>query len=253
MKTLLQLYSARNFEPWQRVLETTAKAGYTGVEPFAAVFEDAEGFKALADSLELSLPSAHVPLQMLEEVPDQAFSVAKTFGMELVVVPWLPEEARPKTRAAADDLARRLSALHAKTKANGFELAYHNHDFEFIKLEDGSLLLDVLLAAVPELCWECDIGWLIRAGEDPVAWLDRYADRIVAVHLKDYAGGDAEGGWTDLGFGPTDYAPIFAKLATLPKLRYCIAEHDDPSDFDRFARRWMESYADLAKAAGIAS
>ncbi len=251
MKTLLQLYSARDFQPWEHVLETSAKAGYAGIEPFAAVFDDAEGFRALADSFGLSLPSAHVPLQMLEEAPDMAFAVAKTFGMELIVVPWLPEGERPTTRAAASNLAGRLAGLCQRARQNGFDLAYHNHDFEFVPLDDGSLLLDILMEAVPDLQWESDVGWLIRAGQEPIGWLDRYADRIVAVHLKDYDGADSEGGWTDLGHGPTDYAPIFARLSSLPKLRYCIAEHDDPSDFSRFATRWMESYKKLAAQAGM--
>jgi sugar phosphate isomerase/epimerase len=252
MKTLLQLYSARNFQPWQTVLETTAAVGYDGVEPFAAVFGDAKAFRLLADRSGLSLPSAHVPLQVLEEDPEEgAFAVSRALGTELIVIPYLSAEERPTTRTAADALAARLAAARIRAEEAGFGFAYHNHDFEFVRLEDGSQLMDVLLTADPGLNWEADIGWLIRAGEAPLIWLERYAERIVAVHLKDYVGGESEGGWADLGHGPTDYAPIFAKLATLPKLRYCVAEHDDPSDFGRFARRWMESYVRLAQAAGV--
>jgi len=253
MKTLLQLFSARNFQPWNAVLDTSAKAGFDGVEPFAAVFDDARGFRALADSFDLTLPSAHVPLQMLEQEPEKAIGVSQTLGLKMIVVPWLPEQERPRTRAAADELARRLGVLHAWAEKAGFAFAYHNHDFEFVRLDDGSVLMDVLLDAVPGLSWEADIGWLIRAGQDPLAWLDRHAQRIVAVHLKDYVGGDSEKGWADLGHGPTDFAPIFARLAKLPKLDYCIAEHDDPSDFDRFVRRWMQSYVKLAEQAGMGS
>ncbi|PIP01228.1 sugar phosphate isomerase/epimerase family protein [Pleomorphomonas carboxyditropha] len=251
MKTLLQLYSARNYQPWDGVLAQTAATGFTGVEPFAAVFDDANAFRALADRQGLKLPSAHVPLKLLEEEPDKAFAVCRTLGVELIVVPWLPEEKRPTTRAASDNLGRRLATLRQRAAVSGFRLAYHNHDFEFVTLEDGSRLMDVLLAAEPALLWEADVGWLIRAGEEPLAWLDRYADRIVAVHLKDYVGGDSEDGWADLGHGPTAYAPIFDKLAYLPKLDYCVAEHDDPADFSRFLRRWMESFRNLSEAAGL--
>jgi len=251
MKTLLQLYSARNYQPWEGVLAQTAATGFTGVEPFAAVFDHATAFRALADRNALALPAAHVPLKLLEEQPEQAFDVCHTLGVELIVVPWLPEEARPTTRAAADDLGRRLAVLQRRAAASGFRLAYHNHDFEFITLEDGSLLMEVLLGAEPAILWEADIGWLIRAGQDPLAWLDRYSDRVVSVHLKDYVGGESEGGWADLGYGPTDYRPIFSKLTRLPKLDYCVAEHDDPADFNRFVRRWMESFRRLSQAAGL--
>lgn len=251
MKTLLQLFSARNYQPWDGVLVQTAATGFTGVEPFAAVFDDADAFRVRADQLGLTLPSAHVPLKLLEEEPDKTLAVCRTLGVELIVVPWLPEEERPTTVAASNDLGRRLSALRRRAVASGFRFAYHNHDFEFVTLEDGSRLMDVLLAAEPALLWEADIGWLIRAGEHPLVWLERYADRIVAVHLKDYVGGDSEGGWADLGHGPTDFAPIFDKLAHLPKLDYCVAEHDEPADLSRFLRRWMESFRSLSEAAGL--
>ena len=251
MKTLLQLYSARNYQPWGGVLSRTAINGFTGVEPFFAVFEDVGAFRVLADLHGLKLSSAHVPLKLLEEEPDKAYSVCKALGTELIVVPWLPEDERPITRTAADDLGRRLAILRQRTAASGFRLAYHNHDFEFVTLDDGSRLIDVLLSAEPALLWEADIGWMIRSGEDPITWLDRYADRIVAVHLKDYVGGDTEDGWADLGHGPTSYGPIFSKLAALPKLEYCVAEHDNPSDLSRFLHRWMESFRKYSQAAGL--
>ena len=55
MKTLLQLYSARDYQPWDGVLGRTAVAGFTGVETFAAVFDDANVFRALADHQGLKL------------------------------------------------------------------------------------------------------------------------------------------------------------------------------------------------------
>ena len=76
--------------------------------------------------------------------------------------------------------------MRQRAAASGFRLAYHNHDFEFVTLDDGSRLMDVLLAAEPALLWEADVGWLIRAGEDSLAWLDRYADRSDDARRRAY-------------------------------------------------------------------
>ena len=49
---------------------------------------------------------------------------------------------------------------------------------------------------------------LLRAGEDPVAWVSRCAGRMDMVHLKDCAG-DGER-LVPVGQGTTDWAPILS-------------------------------------------
>ena len=63
-----QLYSARNFPPVDGVLEALAAIGYDAVEPFGGNYlSDAKGFRAKTDALGLAIPTAHVPLQLLDE------------------------------------------------------------------------------------------------------------------------------------------------------------------------------------------
>ena len=46
MNWSFQLYSARNFQPWEGVLQTLGKLGYTQVEGFGGVYDDPEGASA---------------------------------------------------------------------------------------------------------------------------------------------------------------------------------------------------------------
>ena len=49
-----------------------------------------------------------------------------------------------------------------------------------------------------------------------------------------------EDGWADVGEGTVDWKGLFAALSGT-KARYFIAEHDNPSDFKRFAKRSLAS------------
>lgn len=247
MTTLLQLFSARNFTPWEGVLARASEVGFDGVEAFFGVFDDPVAFRAMADRFGLTIPTAHVPLEMISDDFEKALSICQTFGVSTAYGPFLMPEDRPRTVAETRALAARLADAQARFAEHGIGFGWHNHDFEFDALEDGSLPMEILLDEAPGISWEMDIGWIIRAGRDPLDWLDRHAPRITAVHLKDFApGAETEGGWCDLGHGPTDFAPIFAKLKTLENLNVFVAEHDDPSDFDRFTGRWMESFRALS-------
>lgn len=79
-------------------------------------------------------------------------------------------------------------------KAEGIQLLYHNHDFEFVKLS-GLYGLDFLYEAVPAdvLATELDTCWVKVAGEDPAAYIRKYAGRCPVVHLKDFIGVKKEG------------------------------------------------------------
>ena len=68
-------------------------------------------------------------------------------------------------------------ALPIMLAGKGLGLAWHNHDFEMVALADGNRPMDLLLEAAPKLGWEADIAWIVRGGQDPVAWLGRHPAR----------------------------------------------------------------------------
>jgi sugar phosphate isomerase/epimerase len=77
-----QLYSARNFPPIDAVLEGLAAIGYDAVEPFGGNYlDDPKGFRAKAEALGLAIPTAHVPVQLLDEDRAKAIDMAKTLGL----------------------------------------------------------------------------------------------------------------------------------------------------------------------------
>ena len=69
-------------------------------------------------------------------------------------------------------------------------------------------------------------------------WIERYRGRIPLVHVKDIApAGEKvdEDGWADVGAGVMPWARLWPQCVAAGA-EIMIAEHDNPSDFERFAR-----------------
>jgi sugar phosphate isomerase/epimerase len=243
MKWSFQLYSARNFQPWSRVLQGVAEAGYSQVEGFGGVYSDPAALRAELDRNGLTMPTGHFSLDMLENDLDGARRIAETLGMTMIICPHIAADRRPRDAAGWRSFGERLARLGAAVTAHGHAFAWHNHDFEFAPLPDGSPPMEHLLAGAPDVGWEIDVAWVIRGGADARQWIAREGRRIVAVHVKDIARpGDAvsEGGWSDVGHGTVDWPGLMTALRS-SAARFYIMEHDNPADFERFARRSIEA------------
>jgi sugar phosphate isomerase/epimerase len=241
-----QLYSARDFQPWQDVLTMLAEAGYTMVEGFGGVYEDPAGFRALMDGNGLTMPSGHFSIDALETDLDGVFAKAAALGIKTIYCPHLVEELRPVDRAGWEGFAARLAAVGTKVRAHGLGFGWHNHAFEFVALADGTVPMQVILDLAPSIEWEADIAWIIRGGGDPADWISRFDSRITAVHVKDIAPQgecEDEDGWADVGHGTVDWTALLKQLRASQVKRLYVMEHDKPSDTTRFAKRsiaWLQ-------------
>src|SRR5919109_3882559 len=210
-----QLYSARNFQPWDKVLQTLGQVGYKQVEGFGGVYDDPVAFRKELDRNGLTMPSGHFSIDLLESDFDSAARIAETLGVKLIACPFLMPDARPADAAGWKSFGERLSKVGEKAKKAGFDFAWHNHAFEFERLADGSQPQTHILDSAPDIGWEIDVAWVIRGGADPLQWIDKYGKRITAVHVKDIApaGENAdEDGWADVGHGTVDWKGLAKAL-----------------------------------------
>lgn len=247
----IQLHSARLFPPVTDHLPHLAALGYTNVEPTDVLYDDAPALRETLDECDLTALSGHFSLHILESDPDAACRIADTLGMRLLVCPFVPLELRP---AVTDEWRRfgdRMAAIARLLRSRGFDFAWHNHDYEFRPLRDGSMPIQHI-AADPAVHLEVDVAWVALAGVDPQPWLEGYAGRIAAVHVKDIAPRGSrtdEDGWADVGTGIVPWPKLW-KTAGAAGASLLIAEHDNPRDFDRFARRSfdaMRAFTDMAR------
>ncbi|MEG1427112.1 MAG: sugar phosphate isomerase/epimerase, partial [Oscillospiraceae bacterium] len=104
-----------------------------------------------------------------------------------IAIPYLDEENRPGAPNFQENL-KKMVTIGECCKRNGIVMLYHNHDFEFIKMANGQYGLDYIYSTIgPELLQtELDTCWVKVAGEDPAAYIMKYAGRAPVVHLKDF-------------------------------------------------------------------
>ncbi len=234
-----QLYSARKFQPWEPILKHLAASGYRETEGFGGVYEDAAKFRSLLDANNLTMPSGHFSIEMLEKERAKVVSIARTLGIRDIYCPWIDPEQRPKTGSAWKAFGKRLGEIGKWARGEGYGFGWHNHDFEFVKLKDGSMPHERIFEGGPLLDWECDIAWVAFAKQNVVKWIKAYGDRITAVHIKDNARKGEhldEHSQTDVGAGTISWPEIFATFSNT-RCRNFVVEHDDPKDYKSFAKR----------------
>ena len=244
----IQLYTLRGILPhdFDGTLARLAEIGYREVE-FAGYHgrEPAAVRSALARA-GLAAPSAHVPIEALENDWPRTLEAARTIGHQWLVVAWVPEELRPDLDGWRR-VAERFNHAAAAAREAGLGFAYHNHDFEFVPLE-GRTPYDVLLEETdPELVrLELDLYWITKGGRDPLDYFARYPGRFPLVHVKDMG---EDGGMVDVGEGTIDFARIIARREEAG-IRHWFVEHDVPADPMRTARVSYENLRRLMDARG---
>jgi sugar phosphate isomerase/epimerase len=98
--------------------------------------------------------------------------------------------------------------------AAGMKFGYHNHTAEFKKFEGKTAFEHLFGSTDPEhVHIELDVGWVHVAQQDPIAILNQYKARVIALHVKDFGPVSADGkepGSVALGEGVIDYKKVIA-------------------------------------------
>ena len=188
----IQVYGLRDLlaetpDRFEEVMKEVKAMGYDGVELAGLYGLDPAYIRDVLDRVGLVPVSAHVPLAEMMADAEKVAADYKTIGVSYIAVPYLPGEYRPLTEGYPK-VIEEMKRIGAVMKAHGIQLLYHNHDFEFVTLPDGTYGFDDiyrqidadLLKAEPDLCWiDVAIG-------KPAEYVKKYADRCPVVHLKDY-------------------------------------------------------------------
>ncbi len=230
----VQLYTVRGemAKDFEGSLQKVASIGYKEVE-FAGYYNKTPTeVKAILDRHGLSAPSAHAPLADIQTKLDATIESAKAIGHRFLICPYLDA----KDRQTLDDYKRHAETFNRAGEAcrkAGIQFGYHNHDFEF-EMKDGKLPFDVLLAETDKnlVQMELDLYWISKAGQNPLAYLEKYPDRFVLFHVKEMDN-TPKRGITEVGRGVIDFKTIFAKAPKGSIKHYFVEQDTTPgSPFD---------------------
>lgn len=230
-------------------LAKLAAIGYGYVEAFAMAIPNIGDFRKMLADTGLGCPSGHFAFGFMDT--DKVLNDAQELGVRYAVSSVLPPEP-PKNgdiaglmqkmnHLTADDfkrMAAMANEIGQAAKKRGLEFAYHNHNVEFRKLENGQTGYAILLKETdPDLVkLEVDAGWMAAGGANPAALIAANADRVRLLHFKDFStitppinelSETAGSHIVDLGAG---VAPLKAAYEAARKagLKYFIVDHDPP-------------------------
>lgn len=226
----LQLYTLRDVLPNnpKDVLTQVASFGYKEIEGY----EGPKGLfwgmkntelKKLMDDLGMKFVSSHCNIN--QDFEKKAAEAAE-IGMKYLICPYLgPQKTADDFKKFAETFNQRGEVC----KKNGLKFGYHNHDYGFVPV-DGQMPQDILMQNTDKslVDFEMDIYWVVTAGQDPIAWIDKYPGRFKLSHIKDRKKGaplsdrDAS---VDLGTGGIDFKSIL-KEGGKKGMEYYIVEQE---------------------------
>jgi len=136
----------------------------------------------------------------------------------------IPGPYRAEGAAGYARFALEANLLAIKFKGLGLTLSYHNHDFEFAKL-DGKVALDIIYSTALALCAELDTYWVQAGGGDPAHWIRKMKGRSPLLHLKDmvYLGDKVV--MAEVGEGNLNW-PAIVEAAKFAGVEWYIVEQD---------------------------
>lgn len=239
----MQLYTVRSEmeKDVEATLSRIAAIGYKEVE-FAGYFEKTP--RQIRDMLarhDLTAPSTHIDLTTISTRVAGVIEDSLIIGHKFIVMPYLDDVTR-----AQPDIYKRvadtLNTVGAAASQAGLQVAYHNHNFEFIP-SGGQTGFDILTSSTdPSLVQiELDLCWAVAAGQDPVALFRAHPGRFPMVHVKGLRRKPAAGASApiaqvlpdvvDVGVAEdiVDWKGIFAQ-ASLGGIEHYFVEHDQPAD-----------------------
>ncbi len=188
----LQVYSVRHMiesgeYSFASLMEQIKKIGYDGVELAGLYDLSPEAVRDAVKNAGLVAVSAHVPLVDMIADAEKVAHDYEIIGTKYIAVPYLPEEYRHLTPGYETVIAE-MTRIAKVLGQHGITLLYHNHDFEFVTLPDGTFGLDDIYRRIPAelLQTELDTCWVKVAGQSPDGYVRKYAGRAPIVHLKDF-------------------------------------------------------------------
>ena len=159
----------------------------------------------------MTCPSCHFgAAEFNDENIDDRIQFAKDMGMTQMICStfWLPKTATINDYQAAAD---KLNKAGEKIKKAGLQAGFHNHDFEFVKLE-GQLIYDALLDRFePELVKLQFQTQVIVHGYKAADYFKKYPGRFISAHLSDWTADKKE---VPVGQGVIDWKEFFAAAKT---------------------------------------
>ena len=242
----LQLWTVRNQlkEDTGKTLKAVADAGYKQVELMSVtgseeIVEQAKAVGMGVTSGFINWESICKPEKEGIASVDDIIATASKMGLQHLVFGYIGAGSR-ETSQQLKQIAKNTNEAAKKAMDAGMQMCYHNHSFEFKKIDGDTTGYDILVEEFDEdlVKFELDVFWAKVGGLDPFEEMKKLDGRISQVHLKDVKEGTGviydegkvpEEAFKECGNGTIDMGKVM-KLAEEVGAVNCHVEQDQSPD-----------------------
>ncbi len=225
-----QLYTLRNYIKTYEDCEETFKylnsiginviqiSGIGPIEPEKVAY--------LVDKYNMDVCVTHTSFDRMKTDLDAVMKEHEMIHCDTLGIGGMPGEYR-ETVEGIKEFIKITSEIGKRMHANGMQFAYHNHAFEFAKLENGRRIFDMLIEDTKpeEFSFIADTYWLQYGGVNPVDYIKKIDGRMKVCHFKDYKIVGDKPTFAEVGTGNLNLAEIY-NTCKQTGVSYIVIEQD---------------------------
>ena len=239
----VQLYTIREFMTTaEDIRESFRKLKAMGIDQgqTAGCAIPYEEFGKIAREEQFEIVGTHDNFQMMVDDFDQAWKNHQELGTKLMGIGGFYSKTAQDTK----DIIAKANVVGEKAAKLGGKFTYHHHSHEFLRFEDGSYAMELLVDGLnPETTsFVIDTYWLQHAGADVRQWISKLSGRIDILHLKDMGRGPEGPFITEVGNGNINFIGAVEE-AVKAGVKYYVIEQDtcpgDPFESVRFSSEYL--------------
>lgn len=230
----VQLYTVRDYLKDPQFADLTfrrlAEIGYTEAQTAGNDF-DAKTFGELAAKNGIKIVGTHYSYDKILHNPQETMEIHNMWGTTNVGIGGMPSEPRTSLDALKRFIEdfNKAAEIYAK---NGFKMTYHNHNFEFYRIDGYKTIMDLLYEGLDPATtsFVLDTCWVAAGGGDVTGWMEKLAGRIDILHLKDLwfkkdsASGKFLPSMTEIGHGNLDWNKIMDTAEKIGVKHYVVEQ-----------------------------
>ena len=184
-----QLYTVREYmkneADFKETIKKIADIGYKYAQVSGIGAVSPQAIKEATEEYGIKVILTHTDPKRIRDNTEAVIADHNIFSCDALGIGGMPYAHDEK---GYFDFCKDFAPAVEKLKAAGKVLLYHNHRFEFEKY-NGKYGIEIILEnSDPDgLKLTFDTYWAVAAGIDPSVFMEKYANRIYATHLKDMA------------------------------------------------------------------
>lgn len=216
MKLAAQLYTVRGYtktpEEIRKTLKKIKTIGYNAVQISAIGQISPKLLKEYADEAGVAICASHTAFDRIIKDTDNVIEEHNIWGCKYIGLGGMGEKYR-YCKQGYDEFLKEISPAADRIYSAGLKFLYHNHAFEFEKIDEKTIGIEYLArnTCSEKFGFLADLYWVQAGGASPVAFIKKYSDRLNVVHFKDMTVIDNSAAMAEIFEGNMDYENIYSE------------------------------------------